>query len=134
MSDEQRLRLLRVYDDHSLRHGTAVLADRLWPRGVKKEQAGLARWAKAITPSNELRQWYHSNPGLFAEFDERYRAELAQPGQAAGLDEIRELLGAGPVTLLTAAKHIETSHLAVLKAVLTEGEAGNAANSPRGCG
>ncbi|EFV12709.1 DUF488 domain-containing protein [Segniliparus rugosus] len=118
MPEEQPLRLLRVYDDHSLRRGTSVLADRLWPRGVKKDQAGFDRWAKEITPTQELRQWYHSNPGSFAEFAARYRAELALPDRTAALDEIRGLLQHGPVTLLTAAKQIETSHLAVLRDVL----------------
>lgn len=121
MPHEGLLHLLRVYDDHGLRRGAAVLADRLWPRGITKEQAGLDLWAKDITPSNELRRWYHGNPVAFEEFDERYRAELAQPEQAAGLVKIRGLLQQGPVTLLTASKHIETSHLAVLKDILDEG-------------
>ncbi|MDQ3157426.1 MAG: DUF488 family protein [Actinomycetota bacterium] len=107
-------RTRRVYDDPSAEDGVRVLADRLWPRGLSKDKAEVDLWLKDVTPSNELRTWYHAHPEEFAEFAGRYRTELA--AQADALDELR---AAGDVvTLLTARKEIEGSHLTVLLAVL----------------
>lgn len=107
----------RVYDEPSADDGVRVLADRLWPRGLSKESARLDLWAKDVTPSAELRAWYHSHPDQFDEFAGRYRRELDGQGQA--LDEVR---AAGDVvTLLTARKELEHSHLVVLVDVLSEG-------------
>lgn len=68
------VRLKRVYDppDPEL-DGVRVLVDRLWPRGLSKEAAGVDEWAKAVAPSGELRKWFHGG-GSVAEFRERYGA------------------------------------------------------------
>ena len=109
-------RTARIYDKPSAEDGVRILADRLWPRGVSKDKAAIDLWAKDVTPSNELRTWYHEHSDRFEEFAGRYRAEL--DGQAAALDEIR---AAGEVvTLLTARKEPEGSHLDVLLAVLKQ--------------
>lgn len=104
----------RIYDEPSADDGVRVLADRLWPRGVSKEKAQVDLWLKDVTPSNELRTWYHAHPEEFAEFDRRYRAELDEQAEA-----LAQLRTAGEVvTVLTARKEIEGSHLEVLLAVL----------------
>lgn len=107
-------RTARVYDGPSTDDGIRVLADRLWPRGLSKDKAAVDLWAKDVTPSNDLRTWYHAHSDRFEEFAERYRAELDE--QVDALDEVRS---AGKVvTLLTARKEIEHSHLVVLVDVL----------------
>lgn len=78
----------------------------------------MGRWDKQVAPSTELRQWYGHQPDRFAEFASRYQAELAE--QAGALDELRALADSGPLTLVTATKHLEDSHLGVLKKVLEE--------------
>lgn len=109
-------RTARIYDDPSAADGIRVLADRLWPRGLSKDKASIDLWAKDVTPSNELRAWYHAHPDRFEEFAERYRVELDDRQ-----DDLREIRSAGPiVTLLTARKDVENSHLTVLLAVLTQ--------------
>lgn len=95
-----------------------VLVDRLWPRGLSKDAARVDEWPKALTPSTELRRWYHAGEGSYEQFAERYEAELADPEAAALLDRIRELAGKGDVTLLTASKTPERSHAAVLVRLL----------------
>lgn len=111
-----KLRMKRVYEEASPDDGLRVLVDRLWPRGVAKAALKLDRWERDLAPSNALRQWYHRDPAQFTEFRERYRAELAANGPA--LDELRSAIGGRAATLLTAAKELDHSHVAVLRELL----------------
>ena len=111
------VRVRRVYDPQEDGDGTRVLVDRLWPRGVAKARAGIDRWLKDLTPSNELRSWYHEDRTgtRYDDFVDRYRAELADPVHTAAVDELVELVRAGgPVTLVTAVKDVPHSHVPVL--------------------
>jgi len=112
------MRTARVYDDPDPDDGTRVLVDRLWPRGLGKQDPRIGRWCKEVAPSTELRRWYGHDPDRYAEFAQRFRAELADPAVAPALDELRALAVAGPLTLVTATKQIELSHLGVLAEVL----------------
>jgi uncharacterized protein YeaO (DUF488 family) len=108
----------RVYDDPADHRGQRVLVDRLWPRGFSKERAALDRWAKDVAPSQELRTWYGHVPERFAEFAERYRAELeAQPAESA-LADLKQMARDGDVVLLTATSDLERSGAEVLAEVL----------------
>jgi uncharacterized protein YeaO (DUF488 family) len=107
-----------VYEPPSTDDGTRVLVDRLWPRGLSKETAEVDEWPKALTPSAELRRWYHGPSGEYEEFGRRYESELAEPEAAAALDGLRTLAKAGRITLLTATKDPERSHTAVLLRLL----------------
>lgn len=108
----------RVYDPAEPDDGVRVLVDRLWPRGVAKDAARVDEWPKAITPSTELRRWYHAGEGSYEEFAARYEAELAADEAAEALDRVRDLVSKGDVTLLTASKTPEQSHAAVLARLL----------------
>ncbi|UUN31477.1 DUF488 domain-containing protein [Streptomyces sp. FIT100] len=110
----------RVYDAPAPGDGTRVLVDRLWPRGVSKERAAVDEWLKEVAPSNELRTWYHKDASRHAEFDARYRQELAQGPAADALDRLLALARGGPVTLVTSVKSIEGSHLQTLVDVLRQ--------------
>ncbi|MFE4667375.1 DUF488 domain-containing protein [Streptomyces sp. NPDC056716] len=114
------VRVRRVYEAPEPGDGLRVLVDRLWPRGVSKDAAHLDNWPKGLTPSDELRRWFHAGQGSYEEFARRYEAELAAPDAAGLLDELRASVAAGPVTLLTAAKEPEHSHAAVLLRLLTD--------------
>lgn len=108
-------RTKRIYDDPSDDDGRRVLVDRLWPRGISKDRARIDLWDKEITPSNDLRSWFHHDSAAdFTEFARRYEAELSGDAQRRGLRELRELAAERPVTLVTAAKDPEHSHVAVL--------------------
>src|SRR5581483_1626521 len=65
----------RVYEKPSAKDGVRILVDRLWPRGIKKEEAG-AVWAKELAPSTELRKWFNHSVPLWTDFEKRYKAEL----------------------------------------------------------
>jgi uncharacterized protein YeaO (DUF488 family) len=112
------IRCKRIYEPSERGDGYRVLVDRLWPRGLKKEEAAFDVWIKDIAPSTELRQWYGHRSEAWPEFQQRYRQELKRPEAAAELEKLREIAAKRPLTLLTATKEVAESHAAVLKAVL----------------
>lgn len=109
----ESFRVARIYDDHS--KGTRVLVDRLWPRGVKKENADLDEWLKDVAPTTELRQWYGHDPAKFDEFERRYRGELRKTPAAGAVAHLRQLASTHRVTLLTATKDVDHSAAYVLR-------------------
>ena len=112
------VRIRRAYDEPSPQDGRRVLVDRLWPRGLRKDAARLDEWAKDVAPSAGLRTWYQHDPARFAEFRDRYRAELAQPGPRQAVDRLRALARDQPVALLTATKNLDLSQAAILAELL----------------
>ncbi|MEU6407027.1 DUF488 family protein [Streptomyces sp. NPDC046985] len=112
----------RVYEDASPRDGRRVLVDRVWPRGMRKEDAHLDEWLRAAAPSTELRRWYGHEPDRFAEFRRRYRAELGDAGHREAAAHLRDLAARGRLTLLTATKDLDHSQAAVLAEWLTGGK------------
>ena len=119
MNARPRITVARVYEDSDPEGGERVLADRLWPRGIRKEDPRVGRWMPKVAPSTELRRWYSHDAQRFDEFASRYIAELETEEGAAALDELRDLMRAGPVTLVTAARDLEGSHVAVLARLLS---------------
>lgn len=115
MSSRRRIRVARVYDDVGPDDGQRVLVDRIWPRGVRKDDPRVGVWRKDVAPSKELREWYHHERERFADFESRYLDELRG---SAGLEELRALAGRGAVTLVTATREVEGSHAAVLARLL----------------
>lgn len=113
------VRVARLTDPAGPADGVRVLVERLWPRGTARTAVVLDGWYRGLAPSDGLRTWYGHDPERFAEFAERYRAELRLPDQAAALERLRELASGGPVTLLTASGTPEISQAAVLAGVLT---------------
>lgn len=108
----------RAYDDLEAGDGYRVLVDRLWPRGLRKDAAELDDWLKDVAPSPQLRTWFGHDPERFAEFAERYRAEL--DGSPA-LADLRTRCREQPVvTLLYAARDRECNHAVVLRDVLAD--------------
>jgi len=106
-------RIKRIYDDPADDDGCRVLVDRLWPRGVSKERAGLELWLKEIAPSPPLRQEFAHMQERFADFRAQYEAELEQ-NPAVG--QLLELTAKHPrVTLLYGAKDPEVNHARVLQ-------------------
>ncbi len=106
----------RIYDPPAPEDGTRVLVDRLWPRGISKDEARIDEWLKEIAPSDELRKWFGHDPARWEEFRKRYRQELA--AKAELMDELRKLAGTRKMTLLFAAKDEEHNNAVVLKELL----------------
>lgn len=115
---QPELNIKRIYEPVSDADGARVLVDRLWPRGVRKDDARLTLWLKEIAPTPELRKWFCHDPALFGAFTERYRMELA--GNAGAVEQLGRLLDSGPVTLIYAANDPVYNHAVVLLAYLRE--------------
>lgn len=114
--------LKRVYEPPSAADGVRVLVDRLWPRGLKKEDAAVKHWLRDLAPSNELRQWYHANPEAWALFRKRYLRELTGPKATAAVEKLYELVeGKKPLTLLYASRNQDRNNATVLKDLLDGG-------------
>jgi uncharacterized protein YeaO (DUF488 family) len=109
----------RIYDAASPGDGYRALVDRLWPRGVSKDDAQLDEWAKDVAPSRELREWFAHEPSRFEEFATRYRAELDANPATASLRQV----GADndTVTLLFGARDEAANHAVVLRDYLSTG-------------
>lgn len=106
----------RTYDDASKSDGARFLVDRLWPRGIKKEDLNIEDWLKEVAPSNELRKWYHRDPQKWEEFRRKYRNELED-----NPDTWKPLLAAAredDITLLYSSKDVDHNNAVVLKEFL----------------
>ncbi|AYF78625.1 DUF488 family protein [Nocardia yunnanensis] len=112
MTAQPTYRVKRVYEAPDPADGRRVLVDRLWPRGISKQAAGIDEWAKAVTPSGALRKWFNADPlTRRAEFERRYRIELEADTAREVLARLRQQAAAGPLTLVTATKEVERSHV-----------------------
>lgn len=116
------LRIRNVRAESERDDGHRVLVDRLWPRGLSKQQARFDDWCKEVAPSEKLRTWFGHDEARFAEFRRRYRAEL-DDNEALG--ELRRILRAhDSVTLLYAAKDDTNNNAVVLLEYLRERRSG----------
>lgn len=111
------IRLKRAYDNVKQDDGCRILIDRLWPRGVSREQLQLTNWLKKLAPSEELRKWFDHDPAKFDDFSRRYKKELETKKE-----EVEKLLSYcqnnDRVTLIYAAKDRKHNNAVVLKEFL----------------
>ncbi|TKC83802.1 DUF488 family protein [Trinickia terrae] len=103
----------RAYDRPLNGSGARFLVDRVWPRGVTKEELHLDGWLRDVAPSDELRRWFAHDPKRWREFVSRYRSEL--DSHPAVLQPILDAAGKGPVTLLFGARDPEHNQAVVLR-------------------
>lgn len=108
----------RIYEDAAQNDGYRVLVDRVWPRGVSKEEAELDEWNKDLAPSTQLRKWFDHKEERFDEFKKRYQEELKK--QEDELKRIREIAQDKQVCLLYGAKDEKYNQAVVLKSVLKQ--------------
>jgi uncharacterized protein YeaO (DUF488 family) len=113
------VRVKRAYESAAAADGYRVLIDRIWPRGITREQARLDEWARELAPSTELRRWFGHDPARFTEFRRRYTEELA--AQKAKVRELRHRAREGTVTLVYAAHDTEHNDAVVLAEILRRG-------------
>ncbi|MFT4109658.1 DUF488 domain-containing protein [Propionicimonas sp.] len=113
------MRTARLYDERD-DDSTRVLVDRLWPRGIRRNDPRIDRWLPQAAPSTELRKWYGHDRERFAEFSARYRAELDTSEGRSALAELSALAADRPITLVTSTREVSLSHLSVLAGILDE--------------
>ncbi len=106
----------RVYEGKQTGDGTRFLVERLWPRGIKKDELKMKAWLKDVAPSPELRKWFAHDPKKWSGFQKRYRAELKSNPDA--WKPILQTAKRGDVTLLYSARDTEHNSALVLKSFL----------------
>ena len=110
------LQIKRIYEKPDFNDGYRILVDRLWPRGIRKDEARLDDWAKPITPSTEIRKAFAHDPANMDIFREIYISELNQnPAADEFLTLVAEKLRKSNVTLLYGAKDEKYNHAVILK-------------------
>jgi uncharacterized protein YeaO (DUF488 family) len=107
------IRLKRAYDPPAKDDGCRVLVDRVWPRGMTRQQLQVEDWLKDVAPSTELRRWFGHDPRRWDEFRKRYGEELA--GQGEALERLVARARQGRLTLVFAAKDAQHNNAVVLK-------------------
>ncbi len=108
-----RIRMKRAYDKPAKNDGYRILVDRMWPRGIKKEDANIDLWLKEIAPSSNLRKWFKHDPDKWPEFKSRYFKELEQKTEE--VEELRKRAEEKTVTLIFSAKDPEYNNAVALK-------------------
>lgn len=113
MRGDDMVNVKRIYEPSSQDDGKRILIDRLWPRGLKKEDARIDEWIKEIAPSNELRKWFDHDPNKWGEFKKRFFTELH--GKEDVVDGIISAARKGTVTLLFGSKEERLNNAVALK-------------------
>ncbi|MGH7884859.1 MAG: DUF488 domain-containing protein [Thermodesulfobacteriota bacterium] len=108
-----KINIKRAYDPYSDNEGFRILVDRLWPRGVKKEDLKLDLWAKEIAPSDKLRKWFSHDLLNWEEFQKKYNKELDE--NITVLKKILSDCGSVLVTLIYSAKNTRQNQAVVIK-------------------
>src|SRR4051794_2343084 len=99
-----KISIKRAYERPLQKDGYRILVDRIWPRGVTKEEASIDEWAKDIAPSTALRKWFSHDPSLWTDFKKMYLAELKK--NEAADDFIESHRDKKVITLVYAAKDV----------------------------
>lgn len=108
----------RVYEDVDDSDGLRFFVERLWPRGIKKENLHMAAWIKDVSPSPELRTWYQHDVTKWQEFSQKYIFELESKPEA--WTPLADAALQGTITLLFATRDTEHNSATVLKSFLEE--------------
>jgi uncharacterized protein YeaO (DUF488 family) len=114
------LKIKRAYEDKKASDGKRILIDRLWPRGVRKTEAGIDEWLKELAPSTELRRWFGHVPEKWEGFKRRYKKELAAPEKIQLMGNIAHTAKRADITLIYSARDSEHSDVKVLEELITE--------------
>ncbi|MBN9987459.1 DUF488 domain-containing protein [Rhizobium laguerreae] len=110
------LHIKRIHEPKDDKDGVRILVDRLWPRGLSKQDAAVDIWLKDIAPSPALRRWFGHEPAKWTEFQRRYRDELEKNPSA--VEELKRQVRLEAATLLYAAKDLKHNHAIVLQRFL----------------
>ena len=111
-----KLEIKRIYEEPNSRDGYRILIDRLWPRGIGKNEAMLDDWVKSIAPSTIIRKEFNHEPAKMDVFRKKYVAELDHNPEASEfVTSLKEELRQNNVTLLYGAKDEKYNHAVILQ-------------------
>ena len=110
------IRVKRVYEPYEPDDGPRFLVDRIWPRGVKKDQLHMDGWLKDVAPSDALRRWFDHDPAKWQEFCKRYHTELVE--NRGAWSSLLEMAQKQTITLLFSAHDLERNNAVALRLFL----------------
>lgn len=116
--ESKTIHLKRAYEEPSRNDGIRVLVDRLWTRGIAKDNANLAAWMKELGPSDELRDWFGHRTERWDGFADRYRVELKSPLRQTLLAALQGVAGQSTLTLVYGARDEKENEAVVVRDVL----------------
>jgi uncharacterized protein YeaO (DUF488 family) len=116
----EMLKVKRVYDKKEISDGKRILVDRMWPRGLRTENAGVDEWLKELSPSDKLRRWFNHDPEKWEEFRRRYRKELSSSEKKGILKRIAKEAARGDITLVYGARETEYNNARVLEEIINQ--------------
>lgn len=117
------IRIKRAYEDAARSDGPRILVERIWPRGVAKDDAEIEAWLKGLAPSTDLRKWFGHDPEKWEEFRLRYQKELKKTEAADDLKELQSIVKEHKrITLVFAARDTEHNNAAALRDFLNNGD------------
>ena len=114
------LNIKRAYEAPAAKDGRRILVDRVWPRGVAKDEMQLDGWYREVAPSTQLRKWFGHDPERWPEFRKRYVAELRRADVREQLQDLAKLARRGKVTLVYGARDEEHNQAVVLRDYLKQ--------------
>ena len=117
------IKIKRVYEQLDKKDGERILVDRLWPRGLTKEKAGVDLWLKEIAPSTELRKWFAHDPNKWKSFRGRYETEIRHKDDL--IKVLKQKAREGTITLIYGARDEKHNEALVLKQFLEKNEQGS---------
>ncbi len=115
------IQVKRVYEPIDPNDGYRILVDRLWPRGISREKAGIDQWLKQLSPSNELRKWYNHEQARWPAFKERYLEEIRALDDSLKQELKSHLSEQSRVTFLFSSKELTYNNALALKQFCDEG-------------
>jgi uncharacterized protein YeaO (DUF488 family) len=111
------IKIKRIYDQPAKEDGYRILIDRLWPRGMTKENAKIDLWLREVAPSDDLRKWFHRDPEKWEEFRSKYENELKTKQDL--LHKIKQFeKQKGTITLLYSARNEKRNNAVALSGSL----------------
>lgn len=108
-----KIRLARVYDHEPPPHGKVFLVERLWPRGIRRDELEMDTWLKDVAPSAALRKWFSHDPAKWREFQARYARELDENPKA--WQPLADAAAGGDVTLLYSSRDRDHNNAVTLR-------------------
>ncbi len=117
MARDLGIKVKRIYESPEPDDGLRILVERLWPRGVRKDEASIDLWMKEIAPSHELRRWFSHDPAKWKEFKRRYWEEIKYKKE---FEELVKLARERNITLLFSTKSLKYNNAVALKQFIEE--------------
>ncbi len=117
MARDLGIKVKRIYESPEPDDGLRILVERLWPRGVRKDEASIDLWMKEIAPSHELRRWFSHDPAKWKEFKRRYWEEIKYKKE---FEELVKLTRERNITLLFSTKSLKYNNAVALKQFIEE--------------